>query len=111
MGFNFACMHVLLAVMYLLSDASEKTIKKQIHTLGVEPRTYWISRPACSTTEPLHHMIRMEINARVICAIQFHECLIHVGYFMKVGSQAKGMRDDDSITTITKGQRLICHTT
>ena len=96
-------MHVLLAIMYLLIDGSKKSIKKQIYTLGVEPRTYWISRPALSNTEPPHQVTRMEMNTRVICAIQFDECLIHEGYFMKVGSQAKR---NNSIVIIAEGQKV-----
>ena len=48
----------------------------------------------------------MEINARAICAIQFHECLIHVGYFMNIGSQAKDMSKNNSIVVITESAHL-----
>ena len=39
-------------------------------------------------------------------AIWSHTSLIHVGYFMKVGSQAKVMPINNLIVTITKGQKV-----
>ena len=46
------------------------------------------------------------LAAVIICAIQFHDCVIHVGYFMEVESQAKAMSKNNSRVIITKGQKV-----
>ena len=48
----------------------------------------------------------MLLLAAVICAIQFHDCVIHVGYFMEVESQAKTMSKNNPRVIITKGQKV-----
>ena len=46
------------------------------------------------------------LAAVIICTIQFHDCVTHVGYLMEVESQAKAMSKNNSRVIITRAQKV-----